>query len=148
MLANMLERMLHHKLLKEGQQGHGVVTERHDQAAETGTRSYSFRFELRGHIKFPDGAQTEFKSEWLSSHNVGDIREGAIVPVRSDPSDHSQVVLDVVALAEQHKGVLARDKAWVEQSNARRIADADAQAAQANASGTEPRFDVPPDSAA
>ena len=26
--------MLHHKLLKEGEQGHGVVTKRHDQAAD------------------------------------------------------------------------------------------------------------------
>jgi Protein of unknown function (DUF3592) len=128
----MLEKMLHHKLLREGQQGKGVVTKRHDQAVESGTHAFSIRFEIEGHITFLDGTQAEFKSEWLSSHNVGDIREGAIVPVRYDPSDHSKVVLDVVALEEKKKSERRQDEAWLEEQKSRAIADADAEVAGDN----------------
>ncbi len=137
----MLERMLHHKLLTEGEQGHGVVTKSHDEAAETGTNIYSMRFAVSGHITFPDGTETQFKSDWLSTHNVGEIHEGAIVPVRYDPSDHSKVVLDVVALEEKWQAVLAKDKAWLQEDKTRRVADADAQAARMNATGSDPMKD-------
>ena len=129
----MLEKMLHHKLLKEGEQGQGVVTERHDQASESGTKSFSFLFELRGHIKFPDGTQEEFKSEWLNSSKVGQIEEGAIVPVRYDASDHSKVVLDVVALEATKRADDEHAEAWTAEQKSQAIAEADAAAAQANA---------------
>jgi hypothetical protein len=129
----MLEKMLHHKLLKNGEQGHGVVTDRHDQAVESGTKSFSMLFEIHGHINFPDGTQSGFKSEWLNSHNVGDIQAGTVVPVRYDASDHSKVVLDVVALEEKHKAAVERDAARLEQEKTKAIADADAEAARANA---------------
>ena len=129
----MLEKMLHHKLLKDGEQGQGVVTKRHDQAAETGTGGFSMLFEIQGHIKFPDGIQTEFKSELLSSHKVGDIQEGSIVPVRYDATDHSKVVLDVVALEETRKAAVKQAETWLEEEKSKAIAEADAQTAQANA---------------
>ncbi len=129
----MLEKMLHHKLLKEGEQGQGVVTRRHDQATESGTGGFSTLFELQGHIKFPDGSQAEFKSELLNSHKVGDIQEGAIVPVRYDASDHSKVVLDVNALEEKNRADVDQAQAWVAAEKSKAIAQADAQAAKANA---------------
>jgi regulator of protease activity HflC (stomatin/prohibitin superfamily) len=132
----MLEKMLHHKLLNEGEHGEGVVTNQHDEAAESSAHSYSMLFEIHGHIKFPDGTQTEFKSEWLNSHKVGDIQVGAIVPVRYDPSDHSRVVLDVVALEEKKEQAVERAEAWQEQQKARAIAEADARIAQADRGAT------------
>jgi hypothetical protein len=129
----MLEKMLHHKLLKEGEQGQGVVTERHDQASESGTHTFAFLFELRGHIKFPDGTQTEFRSELLSSAKVGEIQEGAIVPVRYDANDHSKVVIDVVALEERRQADVQQTKDWLERNKENAIEQADAQAAAANA---------------
>jgi hypothetical protein len=128
----MLEKMLHHKLLKEGEQGKGVVTRRHDQAVESGTHAFSILFEIEGHITFRDGTQTEWGSEWLSSHKVGDIQQGAIVPVRYDPSDHSKVVLDVVALEERKKAEMREDEAGQEERRTKAIADADAQVAGDN----------------
>jgi hypothetical protein len=128
----MLEKMLHHKLLKEGQQGQGVVTKRHDQAVDSSTNKFSILFEIEGHIAFRDGTQAAFKSEWLSTHKVGDIRAGAIVPVRYDPSDHSKVVLDVVALEEQNKAERRQDEAWQEEQKTKAIADADAEVAGGN----------------
>jgi hypothetical protein len=134
----MLEKMLHHKLLKEGEQGQGVVTKRHDQATESGTHSFSFLFELEGHIRFPDGTEAEFKSEWLNSGKVGDIQEGTIVPVRYDASDHSKLVLDVVALEEKHRANVEQSEAWVAKQKSDAIARADAEAAKANAEGDRP----------
>ena len=129
----MLEKMLHHKLLKEGEQGKGVVTKRHDQAVDSSTTKFSILFEIEGHIAFRDGTQTEFKSEWLSTHKVGDIQEGTIVPVRYDPSDHSKVVLDVVALEEKKNAERRQDEAWQEERKTKAVADADAEVAGDNA---------------
>jgi hypothetical protein len=129
----MLEKMLHHKLLKAGEQGQGVITERHDQATESSNTSFSYLFELQGHIRFPDGTQTEFRSEWLSSHKVGDIKVGSIVPVRYDAMDHSKAVLDVVALEERRDAEVEKTKQWLEDDKARTIEQADATAAAANA---------------
>jgi hypothetical protein len=125
--------MLHHKLLKEGEQGQGVITNRHDQAAESGTHSFSVLFELEGHIKFPDGTKSEFKSEWLSTSKVGDIQEGDIVPVRYDTSDHSKVVLDVVALEQKKQAEVEKTEASVQTRKTQAIAEADAKTAEANA---------------
>jgi hypothetical protein len=132
----MLEKMLHHKLLKEGEQGQGVVTKRHDQASDTGTHSFSILFEIEGHIKFPDGSEAEFKSEWLSSHKVGDIQEGEIVPVRYDLADHDKVVLDVVALEAKKSAAIERAQAWEQERKAKAIADADARIARGDAAST------------
>jgi hypothetical protein len=131
----MLEKLLHHKLLTEGERGQGVVTKRHDQGMESSTQYYAFLFELEGHVKFPDGSESQFRSELLNSHKVGDIQEGAIVPVRYDASDHGKVVLDVVTLEETEVAQRQHDKEWQEHEKERQIAEADAKAAQANLEG-------------
>jgi hypothetical protein len=123
----MLEKMLHHKLLKEGEQGQGVVTKRHDQASESSNNSFSILFELQGHIKFPDGTQTEFRSEWLSTHKVGDIQVGSIVPVRYAAEDHSKIVLDVVALEERKRADVEQAKEWLDRDKEQAIEQADAK---------------------
>jgi hypothetical protein len=132
MLADMLEKILHRQLLKKGERGKGVVTKRRDQAAESSNSVYSIRFELQGHITFPDGTESPFRSEMLSSHKVGDIREGAIIPVRYAAKDHSKVVIDVIALEQKQKAKLDQQRARIEQRKQQAIAEAEAKLAQRN----------------
>jgi hypothetical protein len=129
----MLEKVLHHKLLKEGEQGQGVITEKHDQGSESSGGLYSILFEVKGHIKFPDGTETQFQSELLSSHKVGSLEEGAIVPVRYNPADRSQAVLDVVALEEAKSAEREQAEDLTERQKQQAIADADAKTAEGNA---------------
>ncbi|MHB8692567.1 MAG: hypothetical protein ACYDHH_15120 [Solirubrobacteraceae bacterium] len=133
----MLGKMLHHKLLNEGEQGQGVVTKKHlgGTTHYAGTKEDFVRFELQGHIEFPDGTQTEFRSKGLRSDKVGNIEVGRIVPVRYDASDHSKVVLDVVALEAQRTADREQAQARLDTRQEQAIADADAKAAQANADG-------------
>ena len=131
----MLEKVFHHKLLKNGEQGQGVITEMRDQASESSGSHYNTLFAVKGHIKFPDGAETEFSAEMLNSGKVGMLQEGAVVPVRYDASDHSKVVLDVVALEEQEKSKMQETMDLLEQRKAERIAEADAQTSQGNQPG-------------
>ncbi len=138
----MLEKMRHHKLLKEGEQGQGVVTKRHDQGSESSNGVYSILFEIQGHIRFPDETETQFKSELLSTHKVGDITEGSIVPVRYNASDHSKVVLDVIALEAAKQARVHEAEAYLEQRKAQAIADADAKLAQGNAPGAGKHHDT------
>jgi hypothetical protein len=125
----MLEKVLHHKLLKEGQEGQGVVTERHDQGTESGPSGYHILFEVKGHIKFPDGSEGKFQSELLSSGKVGDLQEGAIVPVRYSASNHDHVVLDVVALEAATRAARQSREDFAEQRKQEAIAEADAKIA-------------------
>jgi hypothetical protein len=133
----MLGKMLHHKLLNDGEQGQGVITKRHlgSTTRYSGTKEDFVRFELQGHIKFPDGTQTEFRSKGLRSDKIGNIPEGAVVPVRYDASDHSKVVLDVVALEAQRTAGREQAQARLNERKEQAIAEADAKAAQANADG-------------
>jgi hypothetical protein len=132
----MLEKMLHHKLLKDGEQGKGVVTKRKDQASESsGGFAYSMLFELQGHITFPDGSQSEFRSEMLNSAKVGDIKAGAIVPVRYDAKDPRKCVLDVVALAAAKAKRKADAEAYFEHRDQEKIAAAEAKLAAENQHG-------------
>jgi hypothetical protein len=82
------------KLYSEGAQTEGLVVNRSDT-----TERINYRVTIR--VKFPDGSTTEFK-KWLDWHDVGQLYQGSVVPVRYDPSDHSKVVLDVPALEERH----------------------------------------------
>jgi hypothetical protein len=140
MLADMLEKILHRRLLEKGERGKGVVTRRRDQVAESSNSVYSIRFELRGHVKFPDGTESQFRSEMLSSHKVGDLREGAIVPVRYDADDHSKVVIDVIALEEKQKAKVQQQRARIEQRKQQAIAEAEAKLAQRNTPGDGSRY--------
>jgi putative oligomerization/nucleic acid binding protein len=126
-LHGVLEGLLHHHLLKDGEQGQGVITERHIQGQESSGKGWGALFEIKGHIKFPDGTESEFSANMLNSLNVGDLYEGTIVPVRYDASDHSKVVIDVDALEAQHTA--DRDSAVevMKEHAAARVEQADAQ---------------------
>ena len=90
------------------------------------TERINYRVTIR--VNFPDGATTEFK-KWLDWHDVGQVFQGSVVPVRYDPSDHSKVVLDVPALEARRAGADAAGKAQLDEQSARlgepgsRIAD-------------------------
>ncbi|MGO9971558.1 MAG: SHOCT domain-containing protein [Solirubrobacteraceae bacterium] len=126
----MLEGLLHHHLLKEGERGQGVITERHGQGTESNSKGWGELFEIKGHIKFPDGTESQFSANMLNSLNVGSLYEGTIVPVRYDASDHSKVVIDVNALEAQHLADHQSRVDAVEQQTAARVAEADAQLAR------------------
>jgi hypothetical protein len=61
-------------------------------------RSSRSRPERRRSRSLPDGSSTEFKTGRINKDDYGTLFEGAVVPVRYDPSDHSKVVLDLPAL--------------------------------------------------
>ena len=94
------------KLYSEGAQTKGLVVHRSDT-----TERINYRVTIQ--VKFPDGSTTEFK-KWLDWHDVGQLYQGSVVPVRYDPSDHSKVVLDVPALEERHGRADAARKAQLD----------------------------------
>lgn len=99
------------KLYSEGTPAEGLVVHRSDT-----TERINYRVTIR--VKFPDGLTTEFK-KWLDWHEVGQLYQGSVVPVRYDPSDHSKVVLDVPALEERHARADAAGKAQLDAQFAR-----------------------------
>jgi hypothetical protein len=94
------------KLYSEGAQTVGLVVNRSDT-----TEGINYRVTIR--VKFPDGSTTEFK-KWLDWHDVGQLYQGSVVPVRYDRSDQSKVVLDVPALEERHGRADAARKAQLD----------------------------------
>jgi Short C-terminal domain len=84
----------HRKLLREGVQTEGLVVHRSDT-----TEGINYHVTVR--VKFPDGTTSEFK-KWLDWHDVGQLYEGSVVPVRYAASDQSKVMLDVPALEQLH----------------------------------------------
>jgi hypothetical protein len=99
------------KLSSEGSQTEGLVVHRSDT-----TEGINYRVTIR--VKFPDGLTTEFK-KWLDWHDVGQLYEGSVVPVRYDPSDHSKIALDVPALEGRHAQADAGGKAQLDAQFAR-----------------------------
>ncbi|HEY1521792.1 MAG TPA: SHOCT domain-containing protein [Solirubrobacteraceae bacterium] len=99
------------KLYSQGAQTEGLVEHRSDT-----TEGINYRVTIR--VKFPDGSTTELK-KWLDWHDVGQLYQGSIVPVRYDPSDHSKVELDVPALAERHARADAAGNAQLDAQFAR-----------------------------
>lgn len=99
------------KLYSEGAQTEGLVVHRSDT-----TEGINYHLSVR--VKFPDGSATEFK-KWLDWHDVGQLYEGSVVPVRYDPSDHSKVELDVPALQARHGQADATGKAELDAQFAR-----------------------------
>jgi hypothetical protein len=99
------------KLWSEGAQTEGLVVHRSDTV-----EGINYLVTIR--VKFPDGTTTEFK-KWLDWHDVGQLYEGSIVPVRYDSSDHSKVVLDVPALEQRHARADAAGKARLDAQFAR-----------------------------
>ena len=56
----MLEGLLHHHLLQDGERGQGVITERHLQGTESNSKGWGELLGINGHIKFPDGTESQF----------------------------------------------------------------------------------------
>ncbi|MGZ4237913.1 MAG: SHOCT domain-containing protein [Solirubrobacteraceae bacterium] len=82
----------HKKLYTEGAQADG-------QVIYFGWESSAcWNYHLTVRVKLPDGSSTEFKTGNINKDNYGTLFEGAVVPVRYDPSDHSKVALDLPAL--------------------------------------------------
>jgi hypothetical protein len=110
------------KLLREGAEAQGVVIQNKGTMTVTGIAP---DYHVKVRVKFDDGTSTEFKQK-LNAPTVGRQFEGAVVPVRYDPADHSKVEIDVPAITLQKV-----DRAAVHQ-------DAIARAEQAIAQGTAP----------
>jgi hypothetical protein len=82
----------HKKLYTEGAQAEGQVI----YFGWESSACWNYHLTIRA--KFPDGSSTEFKTRNISKDEYGTLFEGAVVPVRYDPSDHSKVALDLPAL--------------------------------------------------
>jgi hypothetical protein len=82
----------HKRLYTEGAQAEG-------QVIYFGWESSAcWNYHLTVRVKLPDGSSTEFKTGRINKDDYGTLFEGAVVPVRYDPSDHSKVALDLPAL--------------------------------------------------
>jgi hypothetical protein len=110
------------KLSEEGVQAQGVVVQ---HKGTTTTVGIAPDYHVKVRMTFDDGTSTEFKQK-LNARTVGRHFEGAVVPVRYDPADHSKVEIDVPALTRP-----AVDRTALQQ-------DAIARAEQAIAQGTAP----------
>jgi hypothetical protein len=118
------------RLLQEGAVAQGVVIQNKATMTVTGIDP---KYHVKVRVKFDDGTSTEFKQA-LNAREVGRHFEGAVVPVRYDPADHSKIEIDVPALT-----LPTVDRAALHQ-------DAIARAEQAIAQGTAPasgRVDLP-----
>jgi hypothetical protein len=82
------------RLLRDGEMGQGVVIEQQLRATVTGVEP---EYHVKVRVKFDDGSSIEFKQK-LDSAQVGRHAEGAILPVRYDPTNHSKIVIDVPAI--------------------------------------------------
>jgi hypothetical protein len=134
----MFDKVLHHKLLTDGLEGKGVITERKVVGAKNTFGVMGFYVTVEGHIKFGDGTEARFSSRDLDTYKVGILNVGTIVPVRYD-ADRAHVVLDVPkleALKEAEKKAAAERR---ERLEAKRIAAADAALARGNKSGHHDR---------
>jgi hypothetical protein len=133
----MLDKLPHHKLLTDGLEGEGVVTERKCEMSN----GLDEHFRLEGHIKFDDGTEAKFAAGGLNTAKVGHLEflnVGTIVPVRYDAS-RTHAVLDIPKLEAKQA---ARKKAaaeWRERRKAEEIAAADAALAKGNKDGRHDR---------
>jgi hypothetical protein len=131
----MFDELLHHKLLTEGLEGEGVITEQEIEAAKGSSAVYvDFYFAVKGHIRFDDGTEATFSSRLLETSKVGNLDAGTIVPVRYD-AGRTHVVLDVPKL-EARKAAAGKAAAEREQRrHAQEVAAADAALAKRNHGG-------------
>jgi hypothetical protein len=106
----MFDKFLHRKLLVEGLEGEGVITEQKIEAAKGQLGVMGFYVGVVGRIRFDDGTEATFSSKGLDTSKVGDLDAGAIVPVRYD-AEHKHVVIDIPKLEAQKE---AKKKAAAE----------------------------------
>jgi hypothetical protein len=135
----MFDKLLHHKLLTEGLEGEGVVTEQDIEAAKGSSAVYvDFLFAVKGHIRFDDGTEATFSSHLLETSKVGNLAAGTIVPVRYS-ADRAHAVVDVPKLEARKQ---AQKKAAAEREQRRKakdIAAAEAALAKRHQSGHHDR---------
>jgi hypothetical protein len=134
----MFEKLLHHKLLTDGLEGEGVITEQKVEAAKGQLGVMGFYVGVEGHIKFHDGTEVTFSSKGLDTSKVGDLDVGTIVPVRYD-AEHKHVVLDIPKLEAKKEAKKKAAAEWLERHKAEEIAAADAALAKGNKSGHHDR---------
>jgi hypothetical protein len=84
------------KLFTEGASAKGVVIQ--NKTRSTVGNGIVPEYHVKIRVKFDDGTTTEFKAQ-LNAREVGRHLEGAILPVRFDPANHSKIVVDLPALA-------------------------------------------------
>jgi hypothetical protein len=130
----MFDKLLHHKLLTEGLEGEGVITEQRVEGAKGQLGVMGFYVGVEGHIKFDDGTEAKFSSRGLDTSKVGDLDVGTIVPVRYD-ADHRHVALDIPKLEAEKEAKKKAAAEWLERHKAEEIAAADAALAKGNKSG-------------
>ena len=132
----MFDKLLHHKLLTDGLEGNGVITEQKVEGSK-GQGFGGFYIGVTGHLTFDDGTVGEFSSKMLDTSKVGDLDVGTIVPVRYD-ADRKQVILDIPKLeaAKAAKKQEARD--WLEHQKKEQIAAAEAKLHGQHAVATVP----------
>ena len=84
------------KLMREGAEGQAVVLESEGVNIVAGGAS---EFKLLLEVRFSDGSTAEHR-EKVKLTEIGPVmvKAGDIVPVRYDPDDHSDVVVDAPAM--------------------------------------------------
>jgi hypothetical protein len=117
------------KLLSEGAEGRGVITSLYvgylnpstnpprfegvDESSvppwtgETDLSVERYGYDVSVRVEFDDGPTTDLSTKLgypMMRAEVGELREGDVLPVRYDPSNHKKVVFDMPALeANPHK---------------------------------------------
>jgi hypothetical protein len=130
----MFDKLLHHKLLNEGLEGEGVITEQKVEGVKGQLGVMGFYVGVEGHIKFDDGTVAAFSSKGLDTSKVGDLDVGTIVPVRYD-AERAHVVLDVLKLEAAKEAKQKAATEWLEHHKAEQVAAADAALAKGGKSG-------------
>jgi hypothetical protein len=134
----MFDKLLHHKLLTEGLEGEGVITEQKVEGAKGELGVLGFYIGVKGHIKFHDGAEARFSSRGLDTSKVGDLDPGTIVPVRYN-AERTHVVLDIPKLEAAKEAKKKAAAQWRERRKAEEIAAADAALAKGHKSAHHDR---------
>ena len=76
----MFDKLLHHKLLTEGLEGEGVITQQRVEAAKGELGVMGFYIGVEGHVRFDDGIEARFSSKGLDTSKVGDLDVGSDRP--------------------------------------------------------------------
>jgi hypothetical protein len=122
------------RLLRDGAMAQGVVIEQQLRATLNGVLP---EYYVKVRVRFDDGSSIEFRQE-LDGAQVGRHAEGAILPVRYDPTNHSKIVIDVPAITVpvvDQDALHAEAIARAEQQIAHDSAPAAHSAGQATGSG-------------
>lgn len=130
----MFDKLLHHKLLTEGLEGEGVITQQRVEAAKGELGVMGFYIGVEGHVRFDDGTEARFSSKGLDTSKVGDLDVGTIVPVRYD-AGRGHAVLDVPKLEAAKAAKKQAADAWLVRHKAEQVAAADAALAKGGKGG-------------